>query len=515
MAETEKDQEIRELKAQIKLLTEQVAFLTRKLYASKSEKVDPNQTSLFDQDTGVFTEPEQTGDQSSPTSDQVQPKKAPKKTRQTQVAKNVPVHITILEPTDETCPAGHVNITPVGKKFVREELKLIPARLYLNKIYVRTYKCADCADATATAGLFRSLVPPALISHSLASASLVAEVLYRKFVLGVPLYRQLPEMARLGYRTSEATLTNWVIKAAQKLEPLYDELQRQLGLSHHLQGDETPMEVLREPGKAATAKSYMWVARTPVKQPNPVVYYAYGATRSGAFAQHLYQNYQGVLQCDGYSGYNLLGNSIQRMGCWAHVRRKFYDTAAAHIKGTDKILQLINQMFALEREWRRCSPRVRRRRRRSRLRKILKRFWRMVDQTEALPQSRLGKAIAYAQSQRANLDRIINDGVIDWSNNAAERNMKSLVIGRKNWLFSTSTQGANSTALWMTLIESAKANHIDPRQYLVDLLTACRTLPAFPKTEQLAAYLPWNYRRQPAVIIKTEHKQVDQAACIA
>lgn len=153
-------------------------------------------------------------------------------------------------------------------------------------------------------------------------------------------------------------------------------------------------------------------------------------------------------------------------------------------------------MFALEREWQAYSPRVRRRRRRSRLRKVLKRFWRLIDRTEVLPQSRLGKAIVYAQKQRPYLDRIINDGAIDWSNNAAERNMKSLVIGRKNWLFSTSTQGAEATAIWMTFIESAKANHIDPRQYLTDLLKASTILPAFPKSEELEAYLPWNYRRQ-------------------
>lgn len=136
----------------------------------------------------------------------------------------------------------------------------------------------------------------------------------------------------------------------------------------------------------------MWIARTPVKRPHAIVYYTYGATRSGAFAQRLYQNYQGVLQCDGYSGYNLLTDSVQRMGCWAHVRRKFYDDVKFHVKGADKLLQLINEMFALEREWQTFSPRVRRR---SHLRKLLKRFWQRLERVETLPQSRLGKAVAY------------------------------------------------------------------------------------------------------------------------
>lgn len=490
MAESDKDKRIQELEAEIALLKEQLAYFTRKTYASKSEEVVPNQTSLFGQDDGVFTEPEQTGDQSS-TAAQVQPTKKAKKARKEKLNSNLPVRTTILEP-NHACPKGHTDIKLIGKKYVREELHIIPAQAYVEKIYVRTYKCQRCAQDATISGLFQASIPPALMTHSLASASLVAEILYRKFVLGVPLYRQLPEIERLGYQTSEATIANWVIKTAQLVNPLYQELHRHLCQAHHLQGDETPMEVLREPGKKATSKSYMWVARTPVKLRNAVVYYAYGATRSGFFAQKLYQDYQGALQCDGYSAYNLLGDNIQRMGCWAHVRRKFYDAVKSHVNGANRPLRLINQMFALEREWQHFSPRVRRRRRRSRLRKLLKRFWRGLENSEVLPQSRLGKAVTYALGQRPNLDRIINDGVIDWSNNASERNMKSMVIGRKNWLFSTSTQGADSTAIWMTLIESAKANHLDSRQYLVDILTGFPALPTFPKKEQLAAYLPWN-----------------------
>ena len=496
MAESEKDQIIRKLKAENKGLQEQIAYLRRKLFDHKSEVLNPNQTSLFEKENSVFNEPEQTGDQSSSASNQVRPKKSKKKTRREKVDSKVPVRVTIIKTADGKCPVGHSGIKPIGTRYVREEFHFIPARAYLEKIYEQTYKCEQCAHDTATSGLFKPLVPPALFPHSLASVSLVAEIIHDKFVLGVPLYRQLSGIRRLGYQTSEATLANWVNKSAQQLLPLYEEIHWHLCSAHHLQGDETPIEVLREPGKAATSRSYMWVARTPIKQPNPIVYYAYGTTRSGVFAQSLYEGYLGVLQCDGYSGYNLLGNSVHRTGCWAHVRRKFYDASQSHIKGADNLLHLIDEMFALEREWQAYSPRVRRRRRRSRLRKVLKRFWRLIDRTEVLPQSRLGKAIVYAQKQRPYLDRIINDGAIDWSNNAAERNMKSLVIGRKNWLFSTSTQGAEATAIWMTFIESAKANHIDPRQYLTDLLKASTILPAFPKSEELEAYLPWNYRRQ-------------------
>lgn len=334
----------------------------------------------------------------------------------------------------------------------------------------------------ATSSLWKSLVPPALFLHSLTSVCLIAEIIHNKFVLGVPPHRQVSEIDRLDYHTSEATLTNWVIKAAQHLSPLCEELHQVMKLQLKFLEN---LERLR----------YMWVVRTPIKQQNSIVYYAYSATRSGDFAQSVYEGYQAVLQCDGYSGYCLLGMSVHRMGCWAHVRRKFYDATQSHTKGAQELLYLIDEMFTREREWQAYSPRVRWRRLHSCLRKILKLFWRIMNHTEVLPQSLFGKAITYAQSQRPYLDQIINDGVIDWSNNASERNMKSLVIGRKNWLFGTSTQGAESTAIWMTFIKSAKANHINPRQYLTDLLKASTVLPAFPKPEELAVYLSRNYRK--------------------
>jgi len=157
-------------------------------------------------------------------------------------------------------------------------------------------------------------------------------------------------------------------------------------------------------------------------------------------------------------------------------------------------LALLNKMFHNEREWQHLSPRVRRRRRRSQQRKLLKRFWRWIDAVDVLPKSRLGKAVVYARNQRASLNQIINNGSVDWSNNASERNMKTLVIGRKNWLFSTSQAGARANAIWMTLIESAKANGIDPSAYLEYLLKNIPQLPTFANSADLEAYLPWNFK---------------------
>ncbi|ANK60936.1 transposase [Loigolactobacillus backii] len=485
------EEEIIALRKQVAELTEMVAYLTKKIYGQKSEQIDPNQLSLLEGNDGVFITPEQPGQQSD--ADQVPAKKKRKKTRQETLSRDLPVRETVIDLPTQQCAYGH-ELTPVGKKFVREEVHFIPAKLYREHIYTQTYKCSECELEAGSAHLVQAQTPVALIPHSLASASLVAEIIHKKFLLATPLYRQLADWQRLGIALSEATISNWIIKTSQLVEPIYNLLQQRLSNQRYLQGDETPMQVLREPGKTAAAKSYMWVARTVKQSPQQIIFYAYGSTRSGTFAQKLYRNFTGILQCDGYTGYNLLENSVTRIGCWAHVRRKFYDATQANGKPISSVpLALIDEMFALERQWQHFSPRVRRRRRRSKVRKLLKRFWQWIDSADVLPKSRLGKAVTYAIDQRSTLERLVNVGIMDWSNNAAERNMKSLVIGRKNWLFSTSQAGARSTAIWLTLVESAKANGLDPRGYITYLLKTMPQHPSFTDLAQLEGYLPWNY----------------------
>ncbi len=255
------------------------------------------------------------------------------------------------------------------------------------------------------------------------------------------------------------------------MRPLYNLIRDKLVTQPYLQGDETPMQVIREPGKIATSKSYMWVMRSVRKTPEHAVLYAYGSTRSGTFAKNFYRGFAGVLQCDGYAGYNSLSEDVIRVGCFAHVRRKFYE--ATNVNGKvmmSRPLELLDKMFALEREWKQWSPRARRRQRKRRLHKLMEKFWAWIDQVNELPKSRLGKAITYTQNQRMALNKIIDYGSVDFSNNTSERNMKSFVIGRKNWLFSTSPAGVEATAIWMTLIESAKINGINPRDYVTYLL---------------------------------------------
>lgn len=285
-----------------------------------------------------------------------------------------------------------------------------------------------------------------------------------------------------------------MLQSADLLVPLYELMHGCLVQQAFLQGDETPTQVLKEKGRTASQKSYMWVARTPRKAPLPLVYFAYAPGRTKEIANNLYAGFKGVLQCDGYAGYNDL--EVQRVGCWAHVRRKFFEAARVAKTLDDCIpLKLLNQMFHLEEQWKALVPRARQRKRYSKMKRILKRFWEWCDTCDALPKSGFGKAVSYAQGMCPYLKALLDVGELDWSNNAAERNMKSYVMGRKNFLFSTSPEGAKANAILMSIIETCKANQIDSTKYLTDVLDEMAQNPDNRKFEYLSDYLPWNWKR--------------------
>ena len=482
---------------EIKQLNENIAYLTNKLYGHHSEKMDdPNQQSLFEED-GSFTDPEQTGEQSEESeviSGENSKARKPKKKRSEIISTNLPTEDEIYDSPVKCCKSGH-DLEKIGKHFVREEVRLIPGRLYVARIFETTYKCGKCELEDPHSHLYQGKAPSALLAHSLASPSLVSEVAYFKYVLGTPLYRQKNFWKNQGLDLSDKSMGNWMITCAQMVRPIYDLLHEKLTSQKLLQGDETPYQVLQEPGKKATSKSYIWLARTIGRAENQIVYYHYADSRAGKVAQQLYSGFEGVLQCDGYYGYNAISDSVEHVGCWAHVRRKFYDDANLdkdHFKPSIG-LELINRMMKLERKWQTSSSTDRFEARQKFLKPMINKFWQWCDRANVLPKTRLGKAISYAQGQRAALNRVLLYGEIDFTNNASERNMKSYVIGRKNWLFSTSPKGAEANAIWMSLIQTAKANRVNVREYIEFLLDKVSQLPTFVKDTELEAYLPWNY----------------------
>ncbi|WP_270333561.1 IS66 family transposase [Ligilactobacillus acidipiscis] len=485
--------------ARIKELEEMLQDLQRKIFGTKSEKSvsqDPDQLSLFeDEPVSVFTESELTDQQSTQETKKTGQKPQKRRKSQAEQLAGLPVSAHVYHHESGLCPFGHP-LKVIGKKFVGQKVHYRPAKLWVTKEFIENYSC-DCEECFAMAGktaFYSAQRPEKLLPGSPVTPELLSNIVYQKYSLGTPLYRQLSDWQRLNWETSESTLARLVVRGSQIVQPLYNLLHRELLKALYLKGDETVIQVLREPGKKPTSESRMWVMRTIQNADEQGVFYAYRPDRSTKSAQELYAGFAGVLQCDGYSVYSAV-NCQDRVGCWAHVRRKFFDAAKHDVRATEP-LKLIDRMFHLEKQWRDLDASARAHVRQVKLAPVLASFWNCLAQLPALPKSALGKAIYYASGQKSALDKLLQYGAFDLSNNTCEQAVKSLVIDRKNFLFSTSVAGAKANAIWLTLLESAKANGLDPQRYLTEILTAFSQRDFSPTETELQAYLPWQQNKK-------------------
>ena len=247
-----------------------------------------------------------------------------KSVRKVQIIKDLPVTEVLCEAPDEamTCPRCHTDLKVIGREYVREEIEYIPAQLRILRYYRYSYECPKCKRSDKPF-IIKAGVPTSLMNHSPASPSSVANVMYQKYVNGIPLYRQEKDWERMGIILSRATMANWTIKCADEyITPVVDRMRELLIQRDVLHADETPVQVLKEPGKKPQTKSYMWLYRTGNDGEAPIILYDYRSSRSGDNAEEYIKGFSGYLHTDGYSGYNRL-TGVTRCGCWAHLRRKF------------------------------------------------------------------------------------------------------------------------------------------------------------------------------------------------
>ena len=368
------------------------------------------------------------------------------------------------------------------KKEIRKELKVIPAQVMVTEHVRYVYACRNCEKNDITTPIISAPMPNPAIKNSLASPSMLAHIMTRKYVEAIPLYRQEQQFKRFGINLSRQTLANWVIKASSSwLAPLYEAMHRELLTKKILHADETVLEVLCEPGREPSTQSYMWLYRTG-REDTPIVLYEYTQGRSDDYAKKFLKGFRGYLHTDGYAGYHKLtdnpelgGGGITLVGCWAHARRK-YDEALKAL-GTKESpaavtihqgLSYCNRLFKLEEEIRDLSPEARTKRRLEKAKPLLAEYFAWAEKNEpiVLPRSKLGEAISYSLKQRKYLENYLLDGRLEISNNRAERSIKPFVIGRKNWLFSNTPKGADASAVIYSLIETAKENDLNPFPYL-------------------------------------------------
>ncbi|MBE3578241.1 MAG: IS66 family transposase, partial [Limnochordales bacterium] len=383
-----------------------------------------------------------------------------------------------LPEAEQICPACGGPLHEMSTE-VRQELQIIPAQAKVIEHVRHIYGCRHCEREEVTASIVPAPMPAPVIPGSLASASTVAYVMTQKFVEGLPLYRQEQQFERLGIALSRQTLANWMLIAADRwLSPLYERMHEHLLRQEILHADETTVQVLHEPGRAAQTQSYFWLYRTGRDGP-PIVLFEYQQTRAGEHARKFLSGFSGYLHVDGYSGYDGLPN-VTLVGCWAHARRKFDEALkalppsarAGKRVAAQEGLEFCNRLFALERELADVTPAERQAARLERSRPVLEEFhtWLERQAACALPKSAFGQAVQYCLNQWSKLTAFLQDGRLELDNNRSERSIKAFVIGRKNWLFANTPRGARSSAIIYSIVETAKENGLNPFAYLTYLL---------------------------------------------
>jgi transposase len=401
-----------------------------------------------------------------------------------------------LSKEERACPVCGETMGDIGVDS-RREFKLIPASVVVVEHAAHVYACDNCEKNNDSTPIIKAEAPKALISGSLASPSIVAHIVAQKYSNGMPLYRIEKGFQYDGVVVSRQTMSNWVIRCAESyLLTVYLMLKTFLLQEPLLHADETTVQVLHEPKRAAQTKSYEWVYRTSGYAKYKIVFYEYQETRNQEHPQAFLKDYNGYVHTDGYEGYHHLPSGIIVVGCWAHARR-YWENLLKTIhkdkrKGSDaeRGLLYINSLFELEREFKELSPEERFEKRLEKSKPIADEFFDWVSKLGALPKSPLGQAAHYALSQRKYLENVWLDGRTELSNNRCERSVKPFVMGRKAWLFSNTPNGAYASSILYSLIETAKENGLHPYLYIKYLF---EVLPAV-KNNEADDFLPWSLK---------------------
>lgn len=492
-------QENEELRQKLERMNELLLNAQRARFGQSSEK----RSYVIPEQLGIFNEAEAEQDHKAPepteetlTVSEHQRKRKPKRTAE-ELTAGLPVKEVVLELSEDEllCSACGRPLKKIGKKFLYEELEIIPQQVRVIKYYSAAYACENCEKESGYAHIYSVKAPPRLIKHSLASPSTVAVVMTRKYVDGLPLYRQEKIWAREGVALSRATMANWVIQPAQTwLKPLYRRLKKHLLESRVIYADETVVQVLKEDGKPASSESRMWVYGSGERGGRPVRFFEYQPSRSGKHAETFLKGFTGCLVTDGYAGYNQVTGAV-RCGCWAHMRRKWREAmpkgAATATSKAAIGYEYCNKLFALEKKFCKMSDSERKTARQVKAEPLLEAYWFWLGTLDPVPGSKLAEAVTYAQNQRPCLSAFLEHGEVDISNNFAENAIRPFAVGRKNWLFSDTAKGAESSAIVYTLVETAKANGLDPHAYILRLLEELPYLGRNPSQDDLDMLLPW------------------------
>ncbi len=470
------------LKDKYDRLKDILAKIQRLKYGKKSEKIDTSQLMLDLEWVARLAEevplPKHgfVGEAPDTEEGSAKEKKKPRHPGRRPLPAHLPRHREEIHPApeDRICPCCHKEMTAIGEE-VTEQLGKIPARFFVRQ-YVRVkYACPDCQE-----GVVRPELPSSAIEKGKAGEDVLADVLVSKYDDHLPLHRQSRIFKREGVELSKSTLCQWVEDCAGLLSPIVDQMHRDVLASHVIQSDDTPVKYQDTAARRKSEQGYLW---SYVGDRGDVVY-RFSTGRGKGNPTTFLEGFEGVLQVDGYTGYNeiLSQEGITYQGCWAHARRKFFDARSTAPQEGAAVMLMIRYLYEVEGEAEEQGlkpPEIAalRAEKSKLILDKLEEYLLKLQQRPVLPKSPLGTAVAYTLGRWDALCLYITDGRLVIDNNSCERSMRRVAVGRKNWLFAGSVAGGHRAAVVYSLIESCARLDINPHEYLTDVLRRISTHP--------------------------------------
>ena len=395
---------------------------------------------------------------------------------------DLPVEKVIHELEDKTCDKCGAEMIEIGKE-ERDELVYTPAKFHIRRHIIKVYKCTKCGSAPEkdaeledieACHIVKAYYPKPMIQGSYCSPELLAHIIYEKYGKAVPLHRQEKDLASKKIPLLKATMSNWVLTAAEQwCLPVVRKMTEQLLSSEVIHADETVIQVLHEEGRKATSESRMWVYCNGRINDQSIVIFDYKPTRKGANAAEFLKGWSGYLVRDQFSGYHVLKN-VKHCGCWAHMRRRFVEAIPSNKKlhSTSVAVQAVERIKRIYHEeglLKNCSADERYKERQKIIKPLIDEFFAWLEPLPVSGKNKLAEAIGYAKNEKAYLYTFLENGNVPMGNNRAENAIRPFAVGRKNWLFSNTARGAECSAALYSIVSTAQANGLDAEKYLTEL----------------------------------------------